>query len=91
MMVKVLGLSGSVARPSRTTALIRAILEAVEREAGISGDLIELADDAPNLFSALTRGQLGGRAAQVVQAVEEADLLVVGTAWTPWIAQSIYL
>jgi len=78
-MVKVLGLSGSVARPSRTTALIRCILEAVARETGISGGLIELAEDAPDLFSALTRGQLGGRAAQVVQAVEEADLLVVGT------------
>jgi FMN reductase len=79
MTVKVLGLSGNVARPSRTTSLIRRILEAVEAKTAISAGLIELAEDAPNLFLALTRGQLQGRAAQVVQAVEEADLLVVGT------------
>jgi FMN reductase len=79
MTVKLLGLSGSVARPSRTTALVRRILAAVEGQTGLSGGLIELAEDAPNLFSALTRGQLAGRAAQVVQAVEAADLLVVGT------------
>ncbi len=79
MTVKLLGLSGSVANPSRTTSLIRRILAAVEQATGVSGGLIELAEDAPNLFSALTRGQLAGRAAQVVRAVEEADLLVVGT------------
>lgn len=79
MAVKLLGLSGSVAHPSRTTALLRAILEAVTARIGISGTLIELADDAPHIFTALTRRQLAGRAAQVVQAVEAADLLVVGT------------
>lgn len=79
MAVKVVGLSGSVARPSRTTALIRAILDAVTAQTGLTGTLIELADDAPHIFSALTRKHLTGRAAQVVQAVETADLLLVGT------------
>jgi FMN reductase len=79
MTVKILGLSGSVARPSRTTALVRAILDAVTAQTGIPGTLIELADDAPHIFSALTRKQLAGRAAAVVRAVETADLLVVAT------------
>jgi len=79
MTVNLLGLSGSVARPSRTTALIRAILDAVAARTGIFGTLIELVDDAPHLFTALTRKQLSGRAAQVIHAVETADMLVVGT------------
>lgn len=79
MTLKILGLSGSLTRPSRTTALLRCILQAVERRVGQSAELIELADDAPQLFSALGRGQLAGRAAEVIRAVEGADLLVVGT------------
>jgi len=79
MTLKILGISGSVSRPSRTTALIRQILAALPPRANEDIELLELADEAPHLFSALTRGQLRGRGAEVVRAVEQADLLVVGT------------
>ncbi len=75
----VLGLSGSVTRPSRTTALISAILDTIEHQGGPRGRLIELIDEAPHLFGALSPTAVSGRAAAVIAAVERADLLVVGT------------
>jgi FMN reductase len=79
MALKVVGLSGSVNRPSRTTSLIRHILQAVEGELGYQACLIELAEEAPHLFRALTRARLEGRSAEIVRCVEGADLLIVGT------------
>jgi FMN reductase len=79
MVLKVIGLSGSVNRPSRTTSLVRHILNAVERELGYPARLIELADEAPHIFQALTRARLEGRSAEIVRCVEDADLLIVGT------------
>ena len=73
----IIGISGSLTRPSRTTALVNTILD------GFGGDgevrLIELVDEAPHLFAALPRGPLTGRAEAIVEAVEHADLLVVGS------------
>lgn len=72
----VLGISGSTSRPSRT-ALVREIV------ARFSGNpqrrVFELADEAPHLFGALNRAALRGRAAEIVEAVESADVLVVAT------------
>jgi FMN reductase len=75
----VIGLSGSLTRPSRTTALVTVILEKVAQQGGPQGQLIELVDEAPHLFAALSRRALTGRAAAVVAAVEQAELLIVGT------------
>ena len=73
----VLGISGSTTRPSRTTGLVRDI---VDRFCGNHRtSVVELVDEAPHLFCALSRQDLRGRAAQVVDSVEGADILVVGT------------
>ncbi len=74
---QIVGLSGSTSRPSRTTALVEAILENLSDLGPCR--LIELADEAPHLASALSPAALSGRAAATVAAVEAADLLVVGT------------
>jgi FMN reductase len=79
MALKILGVSGSVNRPSRTTALVREVLGRFANDSRLETDLIELAEAAPPLFAALTRNQLQGRAAEIVRAVEQADLLVVAT------------
>ena len=78
-MVKILGISGSVSRPSRTASLVREILAAFPREAGLETGQLDLADVAPDLFKALTRADLRGRNSEIVHAVEQADLLVVAT------------
>jgi FMN reductase len=79
MTLRIVGLSGSLRRPSRTTALVQAILDALAVRADVSYTLIELSDEAPQLFASLSREQLQGRAAQIVRSVEQADLLVAGT------------
>lgn len=74
---KVLGISGSLSAPSRTTALVRSILSRFEQQAETG--LIELAVEAPALFATLPKGPRQGRAAALIEAVETADLLVVGS------------
>ena len=75
----ILGVSGSVTRPSRTTALVRAIVEAIAARCGARTDVVELVDAAPHLFGALTPYQVQGEARAILDRVEGADLLVVGT------------
>ena len=72
-------MSGSVTRPSRTTALVRSIVEAVASKCDVRTELVELADAAPHLFAALTPYQVEGKAREILDLVEGADLLVVGT------------
>lgn len=74
---KIVGISGSVRRPSRTTALVQNILDGLDDRGAVH--LLELVDEAPHLFSALTGATLSGRAAAVVELVQSADLLVVGS------------
>jgi FMN reductase len=77
--LSIVGLSGSPTRPSRTTALMREILERLGAATGGTTRLIEFVDAAPVLFTALTPGHLVGEAKALVQAVEQADLLVVAS------------
>ncbi len=74
---RIVGVSGSLGTPSRTTSLVRSILARFEAHAETS--LLELAVEAPALFATLPTGPRGGRAAAVIEAVETADLLVVGS------------
>lgn len=75
----IVGVSGSVTRPSRTTALVREIVTRIAAKGGYDTRVIELADAAPYLFSALFPSQLTGPGREIVDAVENADILVVGT------------
>ena len=74
---KIVGVSGSLSTPSRTTSLVRSILARFEAHAETS--LLELAVEAPALFATLPKGPRSGRAAAILDAVETADLLVVGS------------
>ena len=75
----IVGVSGSVTRPSRTTGLVRSIVEAVASKGDVQTEVVELADAAPHLFTALTPYQVEGKAREILDLVEDADLLVVGT------------
>ncbi len=74
---KIIGISGSLTRPSRTTALVGAILDHLAGDGDVR--LLELVDEAPHLFAAMPRGPLSGRAEATIETVEQADLLVVGS------------
>ncbi len=76
--LRVVGLSGSTRRPSRTTALV----EAVARELGgadeVAFDLYDLAGIGPGL-GAFARDDLPAAGRAALRAIEEADALIVGS------------
>lgn len=77
--MKILGISGSVKRPSRTAHVVERIVTAIGQAANVSTDIIDLADAAPVLFRALRADQLDEAGRALVDAVESADVLVVGS------------
>lgn len=77
--LRIVGISGNVKAPSRTSALVASILRRIESELGIPGRHIDLAVSAPVLFRALRADQLGEEGAEIVRTVERADVLIVGS------------
>lgn len=77
--LSVVGIAGSVRQPSRTANLVSTVLEAIEERTGSRGRLFELGDRDTTFLDALSRDALGERARAVVEAIEGADILVVGT------------
>jgi FMN reductase len=77
--LRVVAVSGSLTHPSRTTALVEAIVEAFGRVIPIEPHIITLNSLGPHLAGALTRSTLPAVAEQELQRIESADLLVVAT------------
>ncbi|ESW79968.1 MULTISPECIES: FMN reductase [unclassified Mesorhizobium] len=77
--LSVLGISGGVSTPSRTTAVVNALVKDVALRVPADTGLIEITEAAPSLFVGLSRGALGASGEAIIQRVEKADLLVVGT------------
>ncbi len=77
--LRVVAVSGSLTDPSRTTALVEAIVAALGRAIEIDSHLITLNKLGPHLAGALTRKQLPAEAEVELQQIENADLLVVAT------------
>jgi FMN reductase len=80
-VLSIVGISGSPRRSSRTTTVVRSVLEAIEAGAASNAQLIERVDAAPLLFRTLTRDGLDAnpQASSLIRTVEAADVLVVGT------------
>jgi FMN reductase len=76
---RIIGLSGNVKAPSRTSALVAAILGSIEGRFDADVRQIDLVDAAPILFKALRADQLDEAGREIVHAVETADVLVVGS------------
>lgn len=77
--LKIVGISGNVRTPSRTASLVEAILASIESRLSVQTRKIDLVDAAPILFRALRSDQLDDAGRELVQAVETADVLVVGS------------
>ena len=75
----VLGIAGSVRQPSRTANLVAAVVDAIALRLETVGQTIELGDGGTSFFDALQRDAMAGRARDIIAAIEEADVLVVGT------------
>src|SRR4051812_29582434 len=77
--LRVVGVSGSLTDPSRTTALVAAIVEAFGAVLPIESHLITLNALGPHLGGALKRSELPPEAEAELVRIEGADLLVVAT------------
>lgn len=75
---RVVGISGSTQRPSRTTALIEALAAEAERRRAIDFTLFDLAGIGPGL-GAFRRDELPAAGREALAAIEAADALIVGT------------
>lgn len=76
---RVVAVSGSLHEPSKTTALLRAIAAAVAERAEVEITLIQLTEIGPALAGALTRDALPLSVEEQLQAIENSDLLIVGS------------
>lgn len=77
--LRVVGFSGSLHEPSKTTVLVEALIEAVAARTPVDVRLIELTQIGPGLAGALRRDQLPADVEDALQAIENADLLVVAS------------
>ena len=82
--LNVVGISGSQSRPSRTSALVSAVLDAIQELSrqeleGANTQSYDLADVGPGLFAASSFDRLSAQSREIIEDIEGADLIVVGT------------
>jgi len=78
-LISVVGVSGSPTRPSRTTALVREVADTFADRLGGTSTLIELSPLLAELGQGPFRGDIGPAARAALEAVEKADVIVVGS------------
>ena len=77
--LKVVGVSGSLHEPSKTTVLVESIIEAVGRRTAIDAEVITLTTLGPSLAGALQRDHLPDEVEDALLAIEGADLLIAAS------------
>lgn len=77
--LSIVGVAGNVTRPSRTSALVSALLAEIRSLSPAQTRLVELADLGPHLFRSFAPERQPQEARSAIQAIETADALVVGT------------
>jgi FMN reductase len=77
--LNVVGVSGSQSRPSRTSALVSAVLDSIQELEAVNIQSYDLADIGPGLFAASSFDRLSAQSREIIEEIEGADLIVVGT------------
>jgi FMN reductase len=77
--IKVVGISGNVKRPSKTHALVGQVLGAVSERYGVATRHLDLSDTLPDLGLTFERDAIKHGLARVIELIETADILVVGS------------
>jgi FMN reductase len=78
--LRIVGVSGSPSSPSRTSTLVAATVARLAEEfPGVSARTIEIAPLLPDLGTAGTREDMSPATIEALEAVESADVLVVGS------------
>jgi FMN reductase len=76
--IRIVGFSGSTRRPSRTRALIETVAAEISVRRPVDLDIFDLVDAGPGV-GAFARQDLSPGAAAIVEAIEAADALIVGS------------
>src|SRR3712207_5660425 len=76
---RIVGFSGNPRRPSKTRSLVELVAAEVARHRPACLDIYDLSDAGPGLGAALQRQDLTLPAARIIDAIEQADALIVGT------------
>ncbi|WP_353622431.1 FMN reductase [Aminobacter sp. SS-2016] len=76
--VKVIGFCGNAQRPSKTRALVEAVSEKIRQRHGFSVEIFDLVDAGEGLAACSPAG-LNDQARSIVEAIENADALIVGS------------
>jgi len=75
----IIGLSGNLARPSKTRALIQTVVTTAASQFEAAGTIFDLADFGPSLGAAHRLADLDASARAALEVVLTADALVVGS------------
>jgi FMN reductase len=76
---RIVGFSGSPRRPSKTRSLVETVAAEVASHRQARVDIYDLIDAGPGLGAALQRQDLTLPVARIIDAIEQADALIVGT------------
>jgi FMN reductase len=76
---RIVGFSGSPRRPSKTRSLVETVAAEVASHQQVRLDIYDLSDAGPGLGAALQRKDLTLPAARIIDAIEQADALIIGT------------
>jgi len=77
--LRIVGVSGSLREPSKTTALVRELIDGVAAREPAETRLIEVATLGPLFAGALRREDLQPEVEDALRAIETADLLIVAS------------
>jgi FMN reductase len=77
--LRIVGVSGSLREPSKTTALVRELIDGVAAREPAETRLIEVATLGPLFAGALRREDLHPEVEDALRAIETADLLIVAS------------
>jgi FMN reductase len=78
-VLRIVGFSGNLRRPSKTRSLVEAVGAEVVAKRSHRFDVFDVLDAGPGLGSAMSRQDLSLPAARIIDAIERADALIVGT------------
>jgi FMN reductase len=76
---RIVGFSGNLRRPSKTRALVEAVGAEVVGRRPFRFDVFDVLDAGPGLGTAMKREDLSLPAARIIDAIERADALIIGT------------
>lgn len=78
-VLQIVGFSGNLHRPSKTRSLVETVGATVVAGRPHRFQLFDVVDAAPDLGSAMSRQNLSPQTKQVIDAIERADAMIVGS------------